>query len=155
MEWNILWETRSLHIKGLCSRASPLLVGILRGIAPGVGVIKHGWEEKQLWADWMRLFNQIFIDKCPYRKESMHVVEDFSWPESLQYFRTLNGAGCKVLEQNKRWISSGADEMAWLVKCLLCKHKDLSSIPRIPVKYQDWESMLAIPSLRRQRQEDP
>lgn len=38
------------------------------GIVPGVGEIKHGWEEKQLWADWMRLFNCLFIESVPTRK---------------------------------------------------------------------------------------
>lgn len=38
------------------------------GIVPGVGEIKHGWEEKQLWADRMRLFNWLDIENVPAQR---------------------------------------------------------------------------------------
>ena len=45
------------------------------GIVPGIGEIKRGWEEKQLWADWMRLFNWLFIENAPTRRSPCTELE--------------------------------------------------------------------------------
>lgn len=45
------------------------------GIVPGVGEIKHGWEEKQLWADRMRLFNWLHIENIPAQRSPCTLLE--------------------------------------------------------------------------------